>query len=303
MDKQLKLITTQLKNKAESFLNSAALQLHANDEGASASEIIQKLLAHQTVLESRNQQLLEAEHEFHKERDYYKDIFNNQPAGLYRIRVFGSEKREDTDWISSEKPPYIMEIASQRFCEILGVTHRDFDKNPYMIVDLVCDEERESFVKANEEANEKFIPFQWEGRLVVKDKLKWIRLESLPRMLKNGDILWTGILYDITKGKLAEEALKDSEEKYRLLFVSNPQPMWILDVETLDFIEVNEAAVRHYGYSKGEFLSMTALDIRPSEDIPMYLNDMEDIIAGKKLFSERRHVKKNGDIIFVEILT
>lgn len=303
MDKKLKQVSAELRCKAETFLNSRSLQTDVTDQEANAFEIIQELLSNQTSLLAQNQQLLEAEMEFHKERNYYKDIFNNQPAGLYRIRVFAPNKPDNTNWISSQRPPYIMEIASQRFCEILGVTHHDFDENPYMIVDLVCDEEKESFVKANEEANEKLIPFQWEGRLLVKDKLKWIRLESLPRMLKNGDILWTGILYDVTKGKLAEEALKESEEKYRLLFVTNPQPMWILDCETLGFIEVNESAVRHYGYSKAEFLSMSALDIRPSEDIPIYLNDIQRIIAGKKLFSERRHIKKNGDIIFVEIVT
>lgn len=303
MDKKLKLVTSALRSKAETFLHARSLQMDVTDNDAHALEIIQELLDQQSLLEAQNEQLLEAEIEFHKERDYYRDIFNNQPAGLYRIRVFAENKRVNTDWISSQKPPYIMEIASQRFCEILGITQREFLRNPYVIVDLVCDEEKESFVNANKEANEKFISFQWDGRLLVDGKYKWVRLESLPRKLKNGDILWTGILYDVTERKLAEEALRDSEEKYRLLFVTNPQPMWILDCETFDFIEVNESALRHYGYSKEEFLSMSALDIRPPEDIPRYLNDIQQIIAGKKIFSERRHVKKNGEIIFVEILT
>ena len=65
-----------------------------------------------------------------------------------------------------------------------------------------------------------------------------------------------------------EEALKHSEERYRLLFECTPQPIWVFDEETLSFLAVNEAAVRTYGYSREEFLSMTTEDIRPSEDVP-----------------------------------
>jgi PAS domain S-box-containing protein len=53
-----------------------------------------------------------------------------------------------------------------------------------------------------------------------------------------------------------------------MLFGSNPQPMWVFDIETLRFLEVNDAAIRHYGYSRDEFLSMTILDILPPEDAP-----------------------------------
>jgi PAS domain S-box-containing protein len=58
--------------------------------------------------------------------------------------------------------------------------------------------------------------------------------------------------------------LAESENQYRLLFLNNPQPMWIYDLETLAFLEVNEAAISHYGYTREEFLQMTLKDIRPS---------------------------------------
>src|SRR5512133_2538327 len=63
------------------------------------------------------------------------------------------------------------------------------------------------------------------------------------------------------------ELLHESVEKYRYLFASNPQPMWIYDLETLAFIEVNDAAIHQYNYTRDEFLSMTLKDIRPNEDI------------------------------------
>ena len=70
---------------------------------------------------------------------------------------------------------------------------------------------------------------------------------------------------DVTDRWRAEEELRDSEKQYRLLFHSNPNPMWVFDLETQKFLEVNEAAIQHYGYSREEFLAMTIMDIRPPE--------------------------------------
>src|SRR5262249_51911006 len=75
-----------------------------------------------------------------------------------------------------------------------------------------------------------------------------------------------GSVQDMTEIKEAVAALRDSEERYRMLFESNPHPMWVYERDTLRFLAVNEAAVRRYGYSRQEFLNMTIEDIRPPED-------------------------------------
>src|SRR5207237_2829581 len=64
----------------------------------------------------------------------------------------------------------------------------------------------------------------------------------------------------------SEESLRKKEEMFRLLFSHNPLPTWVIDRETLRFLEENEAAVRVYGYSQEEFRRMTILDIRPEEE-------------------------------------
>jgi PAS domain S-box-containing protein len=94
----------------------------------------------------------------------------------------------------------------------------------------------------------------------------------------------------------------ESEEGYRLLFESNPQPMWIYDRDTLRFLEVNHAAVCHYGYSREEFLSMTLKEIRPPQDVPSLCKKVAAIQPGMNSASSR-HLKKDGTVFSVEIVS
>ncbi|MBL7762768.1 MAG: PAS domain S-box protein, partial [Chitinophagaceae bacterium] len=111
-----------------------------------------------------------------------------------------------------------------------------------------------------------------------------------------------GVGFDITKRTKAEQALKLSENKYRILFEWNPIPMWMLSLPDLKFIDVNNAAIRHYGYSREEFLSMTTKDIRTPEEAER-LN-----AENKKEYPEVtnvglwKHLKKNKESIIAEAI-
>jgi PAS domain S-box-containing protein len=100
-----------------------------------------------------------------------------------------------------------------------------------------------------------------------------------------------------------EVALSKSENHYRLMFESNPNPMWIYDTKTLTFLSVNDSAIAHYGYSRDEFLDMTIKDIRPAEDVPSLLEATKRVTAGLRESGIWRHRKKDGTIIDVEILS
>ncbi len=111
------------------------------------------------------------------------------------------------------------------------------------------------------------------------------------------------IIHDISEQKKAEELLFESERKYRYLFANNPMPMWIYDLETLQFLEVNEAAINHYGYSEKEFRSMTLKDIRPEEEIARLMKDVHINHPEINKAGIWQHLKKNGETIFVEIIS
>jgi len=92
------------------------------------------------------------------------------------------------------------------------------------------------------------------------------------------------------------EAFSESEARYRRLFESNPQPLWVYDLETLRFLAVNEAAIKRYGFSLDEFLAMTIRDLCPPEDAPKQLENSDRATV-------RRHRKKDGTIMDVEIVS
>lgn len=114
--------------------------------------------------------------------------------------------------------------------------------------------------------------------------------------------LYKSILYSIERKKKSAE-LEESEKRYSDLFQLSPQPMWVYDLETLKFLNVNDAAIRHYGYSLEEFRDMTIRDIRPAEELPkleetLYLTRKKSTLHYSGI---SRHRKKNGEIIQAEI--
>lgn len=127
---------------------------------------------------------------------------------------------------------------------------------------------------------------------------RWYRVWSFP--YEKG----VAVAYmDLTDRKLIEEKLEKSQERYRLLFDYSPLPKWILDLDTMKFLDVNHTAIKHYGYSKEEFLSMTLNDIRIDEDpekLPSITLMSFDADLERKV-SRRRHRKKDGTVIEVEV--
>jgi diguanylate cyclase (GGDEF)-like protein/PAS domain S-box-containing protein len=112
-----------------------------------------------------------------------------------------------------------------------------------------------------------------------------------------------GVVYvasDYTERKRVEAAVRESEQRYRTLFEMNPLPMWVYDLQTLQFTGVNDAAIRHYGYTHDEFLKLTLSDIRPAEDVPLMLAALANLEA-RRGPHQYRHRTKDGTVLDVEV--
>ena len=149
------------------------------------------------------------------------------------------------------------------------------------------------------------VPTRYDFKIITKDgKERWLDFAA-SAILYEGIPAGLGIAFDVTDRKHIEEQLQASELRYRLLFKANPHPMWLYDINTLRFLEVNDAAVHYYGYSREEFLSMSIKDIRPEEDIQSLMGHLQQTVEHDG-FNEAgvwRHRKKNGKVIEVEIIS
>ncbi|MEO5817357.1 MAG: response regulator [Gemmatimonadaceae bacterium] len=97
------------------------------------------------------------------------------------------------------------------------------------------------------------------------------------------------------------DELSESERRYRVLFQTMPLPMWLYSVDTLRFTAVNQAAVDRYGYSAGEFLGMSVMDLRPPGEVPRLAKVISEI-DGHSIKGQRwTHRTKSGELVDVEI--
>ncbi|HEY8250713.1 MAG TPA: PAS domain S-box protein [Burkholderiales bacterium] len=154
--------------------------------------------------------------------------------------------------------------------------------------------------RAKLERHESFTDFVF-LRYNKSGELRYLSVSGEPLFDEKGKFIgYHGVGKDITERARDQKALEDSERRYRALFDVHPQPMWVVDANTFAFLAVNGAAMRLYGYSKEEFLTLTADQIRPEEDV----DDLRRAFADwSNNYSQRiwRHKKKSGEVIPVRV--
>jgi PAS domain S-box-containing protein len=204
---------------------------------------------------------------------------------------------------------YWVQDENFRFVELPGVEKRGIGQEFFIgkarwelpglapLPEKVWQQHREKL-----ERHEPFGDFVYAGA-DASGELRYLSIAGEPIFDAQGRFRgYHGIGRDITDAARAQKALEDSEQRYRMLFDIHPHPMWVLENKTLKFLAVNQAALDHYGYSREEFLSMTAEQLRYPEDIAQLLRDLQD---QSRSYMQRvaRHRKKNGEEIDVEIVS
>jgi PAS domain S-box-containing protein len=193
-----------------------------------------------------------------------------------------------------------IEYVNPKGCEITGYTKEELiGKNPRILSggDKTISEYKELWdtIKSGK---------VWEGEFHNKKKngdMYWESASITPIKNSKGDIInFLAIKENITERKSLEEARKASEQRYHELFLSNPFPIYIFDTDTLEFIEVNNATVDNYGYTREEFAKMTLKDLRVPEDIPELIEYVKKLGNEPAHSTHMRHRRKDGSVFPVE---
>ncbi|MGY8915986.1 MAG: PAS domain-containing protein, partial [Flavobacteriales bacterium] len=119
---------------------------------------------------------------------------------------------------------------------------------------------------------------------------------SILRNENGGPFRMVGSMTDVSEANRYLEKIKDSEKKYNDLFHLSPQPSWVYCLETLQFMDVNSAAIESYGYSREEFMELTLSDIRPFDEVEPLMTEIDNVRkdTGRMFNGVFKHRKKNG---------
>lgn len=193
--------------------------------------------------------------------------------------------------------------AHERICGFLPGT---FSGKGQDYLALIIPEDRHLADKALARAREDHVEYRAEYRIRRHNDgaIRWVISRGAYFYDNLGRPTWAaGIIADTTERKEAEAAARVTEQRRQLLFERNPLPMMVVDPNTRRYLEVNDAAVAQYGYTREQFLTMRTDDLRPPEDVERMISAFRTRAPGGSERGVWRHRTKDGRILIVEIVS
>ena len=206
------------------------------------------------------------------------------------------------DLVVLYKPDTTVAFVNDAYCKYFGKPREEIIGKTF--IDLTDLSERARIYVRLKEVLANPAPKVEEYRLTDgAGNVRWISWVDHGILNDNGDVIMVqAIGRDITHIKRIEVALEVERERYQNLFDESPLPLLVYDVDTLQYLDVNASAISTYGYTRDEFLAMTLLDLRPTDEIAPLMTALQDQYALQDgAMGIWKHRRKNGSTLDVEI--
>jgi len=223
-----------------------------------------------------------------KERDVRLKKFGTQVPGMlyqYVMRPDGTS---------------FLPFTTDGIKAIFGCSPDDVKDNIKPILDAVFHEDKQRFMASIEDSAKHMTPWQCEYRVKVHRKpLRWMWGHSVPERMPDGSIIWHGFNTDITERKRAEDALRESEVRFRTAFDKAATGMVMVSLDGT-LLKANAAFCRMLGYSRGEMVGKRVVDITHPDDIALSLRILkrQGMPNARTQTYEKRYLKKNGETVW-----
>jgi len=219
------------------------------------------------------------------------DVANRKRAEEERDRLFD----HSVDMLCVAGFDGLFKQLNPAWTRALGWTAEELKAKPWL--DFVHPEDRQATVDAGSRLAEGQAERGFENRYRCKDgSYRWLSWNSFPMPSEQAIF---AVVRDVTDANRAETALRESEARYRQLFAASPDAVFMLD-DSGRFLDCNQVAEQRYGYSRGELLQMTALDLAPTDLREQVAGPVMQGLESGRTF-EWRHRRKDGTEFPVEI--
>ena len=198
-----------------------------------------------------------------------------------------------------------IDLFDDKIEKLTGYSRSDFRSRKIKWTDLIVEEDKPGAKKALIQALKTDKSYIRQYRIRKKNgETLWIEAGSQIICDQDGNIDFiTGAFLDISERKEAEAALHASEEKYRSLFDSGPNPIFVLDSRTLEILDANPSAETTYGYTRKELIGRSFTDIGEVEFENQAFSEVDpaewarSCVVSQKI----RHFKKGRKPIYTEV--
>lgn len=180
------------------------LDVHITPVLDSNGKVTNAIIQHSDITERKR-----AEEALLKSKQQFEKLAANIPVGSYILH-------------SKPDGSFKLDYASSRMTEMLGLDRESLLKDARLIYETIYTDDRAGFAELNEKGISLKQPFDWKGRICAGGKIKWMHFSSSPELQVDGDIMWHGLIVDITKEKLAEDEINEAHN--RLLKIAGRVP-------------------------------------------------------------------------------